>query len=123
METIVNYTSEMLMTKTSTEVRQIASDLKIKNYTKFPKLLLINKILQTQKVDEVVNKEEKVAVKKNITVSSEQKRVKGIPKPGSKTESIFIALKEGKKSMYRIAKDLNTYVPMVISVKRRYLSV
>lgn len=92
----VKYTSEMLTSKGTKELRTIASEMKIANYSRLSKNLLVDSILK-------------------------QSGVKA-PKSGTKAEKIFADLKAGEKTMYRIAKDHKTYVSVVISVKKRYLA-
>lgn len=98
-------TREELNQMNSTEVRKEAGRNGIKNYTKYSKLELIDMILQNQPAQVVVIEE----------------KTEKAPRTGSKSEKILAELRKGGKSMYRIAKDLETYVPFVLAVKRKYV--
>jgi hypothetical protein len=108
-------TVENLKKSSVSELRKTASGLKVKNYTQYKKEELILKIIEAyqpikQEAQEMLN------------VIHEKQEKLHLPKPGTKAEKMLAELKTGKKSMYQIAKELESYVSVVIGVRERYKS-
>lgn len=115
MNTMISYTREDLSQKNSDEIRKIASELKIKNYTTFSKSVLSDMIISK------LTRELAQQMMPSIENQPKKEKKDKTPKPGSKSEKILAELRNGDKSMYAIAKALGVHPPMVINVRNRYI--
>jgi hypothetical protein len=116
MKNVTLKTAAELNKMSSTELRAEASRLGIKNYTKYNKGGLLAKIIDDFGTGFVEDLEIPAEEMKVVLVEK-------APKAGTKSEKILAELRKGGKSMYSIANEFDTYVSVVLGVKRRYLVV
>jgi len=111
---------------TVTELRKVASELKIKNYTKYKRVELVEQIVAEYQKSEWVKidaaNELRSEIEKQNSETIEEYEKNNTPREGTKSAEILEYMKNNPEfSKYAVAKHFDTYYSVVDRVVKKYL--